>query len=273
MTRRESYPSSPLTLAAESSSPCIGANKATSASACWNESFPSHLNENREAIKLCINETKALLVFSQSSPTLYLIRRTLSIPHTRPFCTSVWGINLTLYSSQRAIYNLRDVKVKAFQNEKERRKRKHHHSWWSINLLLCKRVFTLAFSTCVLFFVFFWDRDLFFIFLFHCLLTPLMGLEQKMSDKRTGEWSEHWAGLVWISMVCLTQPPFHTDRSVPHVPNQTQIQFHCIAGGNNFLFQVVKKGGVLAVLNYPFNKRGFKPYSLALIWIPQIESN
>lgn len=83
-----------------------------------------------------------------------------------------------------------------------------------------------------------------------------MGREQKMSDKWIGERSEHWAGLVWISMVCLTQPQFHTDRSVPHAPNQMQIQFHRIAGGNNFLFQVVKKkkggGGSLAVLNYPF---------------------
>lgn len=96
-------------------------------------------------------------------------------------------------------------------------------------------------------------RNGFLIFPVHFLLSFLMGREQKMSDKWTGEWSEHWAGLEWISTVCLTQPLFHTGRSLPHAPNQMQTQFHCIAGGNNFLFQVIKKKGrALAVLNYPF---------------------
>lgn len=59
-----------------------------------------------------------------------------------------------------------------------------------------------------------------------------------------------WAGLVWICTGCLTLSPFHTDRSDPCAPNQTEIQFHCIVSGNNFLFQVVNKAP--AVLNYPF---------------------
>ena len=48
-----------------------------------------HLNENREAIMHRMNETKALLVFSQSSPTLYLIREILSLPPTPSVCLPV----------------------------------------------------------------------------------------------------------------------------------------------------------------------------------------
>lgn len=104
-----------------------------------------HLNENREVIMLHVKETKAFLVFSQSYPTLYLIREILSLPHNQLLSTSVWGINLTLYSIQRAIYNL---KWKPFKTKKRGGgKKKHHYSWRSINLLPCK-MFTVAFSTC-----------------------------------------------------------------------------------------------------------------------------
>lgn len=53
-----------------------------------------------------LNETKTLLVFSQSSPTLYLNCDILSLPHTQLLSASVLGIKETLYSFQKAIYNL-----------------------------------------------------------------------------------------------------------------------------------------------------------------------
>lgn len=183
---------------------------------------------------LHVKETKAFLVFSQSYPTLYLIREILSLPHNQLLSTSVWGINLTLYSIQRAIYNL---KWKPFKTKKRGGVRKNiitHGGRLICCLARCSQWLFPLVSTRLR-----GGGKQVFIFLLHCLLSFLMGQEQKMSDKWIGEWSEHWAGLVWISMVCLTHRPFHTDRSVPHAPNQTQIQFHCIAGGNDFLFQVV----------------------------------
>lgn len=59
--------------------------------------------------------------------------------------------------------------------------------------------------------------------------------------------NEREAGLGWISVVCLTQRPFH-------------IELHCIVVGNNFLSQELKgekkkNQGVLAVLNYPFQQK------------------
>lgn len=73
----------------------IRTNKGTSALGSLIESFLSqgmidfHLNENREAIMRRMNETEALLVFSQSYPTLYLIREILSLPHTQHLTASV----------------------------------------------------------------------------------------------------------------------------------------------------------------------------------------
>lgn len=229
---------------------CTRTNKAKGRSFLSQGMIDFHLNENREAIML------SLLVFSQSSPALYLIREILSLPLTPSFFLPVWGINLTLYGIQRAVvFTIRRTKVNAFQNETERGG-KGNIIIHGGRLICClaRRCSHWLFPLVSFFFTEVEKRgNRFFISLLHCLLSFLMGQEQKVSDKWIGEWSEHWAGLVWICMVCLTHRPFHTDRSVPQAPNQTQIQFHRIAGGNNFLFQVVKKkGGALAVLNYPF---------------------
>lgn len=78
-----------------------------------------YLSKNREAIVLCMNETKARIVFSQSSPYTYFD----SWDFIQLLSESVWGINLTLYSIHTAIYNLQDLSESLSKRKREREKK------------------------------------------------------------------------------------------------------------------------------------------------------
>lgn len=88
-----------------------------------------------------LNETKTLLVFSQSSPTLYLNCDISSLPHTELLFTSVLGIKANLYSFQKSYLQSVTLEWKPF-NTKKSGKRKHHHSWRSINFAALQDVHT-----------------------------------------------------------------------------------------------------------------------------------
>lgn len=66
-----------------------------------------------------MNETKAWLVLSQSSPTLLFD----SQDFIQLLWESVWSINLTLYSIQKAIYNLRDLSESLSKQKREGEKK------------------------------------------------------------------------------------------------------------------------------------------------------
>lgn len=66
-----------------------------------------------------MNETKAWLVLSQSSPTLLFD----SQDFTQLLSESVWSINLTLYSIQKAIYNLWDLSESLSKQKREGEKK------------------------------------------------------------------------------------------------------------------------------------------------------
>lgn len=121
---------------------------------------------------------------------------------TPSFFLPVWSISPTLYCPQRAaVFTTSGPKVKAFHNVTEREEGKQFFGQL-IHIISCK-MFTLLF-TCLYLRRLRRGRTGFYLLLLN-LLSLLMGLEQKVSDK----WSEHWAGLAWISMVCLALQPFH----------------------------------------------------------------
>lgn len=132
----------------------------------------------------------------------------------------VWGIKLTLYSIQKAIYNLQDLSESLSKKRGGKENIITHGG-----RLIC---FSTRICSNWLF-----QLDSFFswgsakgeqVFYLPITLPPVSPNGTRTEDvrrvNRRMKWALGWLS-VWISMICLTHRPFHTHRSVPLAPNQT----------------------------------------------------